>query len=68
MALGLFDDVGEVSAPTVFHEDVHNPCIAVHVSVDVSYNVLVVKVFENVPRIPRVLAATGRRQIGRAHV
>ncbi len=48
MFRSLFDDGGQVTTSTVFHEDVENARIPVDVSVDVSYNVFVVKVFEDV--------------------
>lgn len=54
MFRSLFDDGGQVPASTVFHEDVENACIPVNVSVDVSYNMFVIKVFENVSSEERV--------------
>lgn len=44
----LFDDGGEVAATAVFHENVENSSVSVDVSVMVSYNVVVMQVFENV--------------------
>ena len=48
MPLCQFDDVGEVAASTVLHEDVENTSVAVDVSIVISYNVLVMEVFEDV--------------------
>lgn len=48
MFRSLFDDGGQVTTSTVFHEDVENACIPVNVSVDVSHNMFVMKVFEDV--------------------
>ena len=44
----LLDDGGEVATPAVLHEDVENSSVSVDVSVVVSYNVVVMKVLENV--------------------
>lgn len=44
----LFDDGGEVSATAVFHENVENASVSIDISVVVSYNVVVMEVFEYV--------------------
>jgi len=44
----LLDDSGEVTTATVLHEDVENSSVSVDISVVVSYNVVVMKVLENV--------------------
>ena len=46
----LFDDGGEVATAAVLHEDVENSSVSVDVSIVVSYNVVVMKVLENVSR------------------
>jgi uncharacterized alkaline shock family protein YloU len=46
----LFDNGREVAATTVFHEDVENASVPVDVCVVVSYNVVVMQVFEDVAR------------------
>ena len=48
VSLGLFDDAGEVAATAVFHENVEYPGVAVDVAVMISYNVVMVQVFEDV--------------------
>ena len=48
MSLSVLDDRREVAAPTVFHEDIQNACISVHVSVVITYNVFVVEVLQDV--------------------
>jgi uncharacterized alkaline shock family protein YloU len=45
----LLDNGGEVATAAVFHKDIENSSVSVDVSVVVSYNVVVMKVFENVP-------------------
>ena len=50
VSLSVLDDRREVAAPTVFHEDIQNACISVHVSVVITYNVFVVEVLQNVAR------------------
>lgn len=54
MFRSLFDDGGQVPASTVFHKDVENARIPVNVSVDVSYNVFVIKVFQDVSSGERI--------------
>ena len=44
----LFNDGGEVAAAAVFHKDVENPSVSVDVSIVISYNVVVMKVLQNV--------------------
>jgi hypothetical protein len=46
--LCLFDYGREVPATAVFHEDVEDTCLSVDISVMISYNVFVVKVFQNI--------------------
>ena len=41
----LFNDGGEVAAAAVFHENIENPSVSVDISVVVSYNVTVMKMF-----------------------
>jgi hypothetical protein len=41
----MFDDVREVSATAVFHENVENTAIAVHITVVIAYDMLVSEVF-----------------------
>ena len=48
VSLSVLDDRREVAAPTVFHEDIQNACISVHVSVVITYNVFVVEVLQDV--------------------
>ncbi len=55
MFFSFYDDSGQVSASAVFHEDVVNARLDVSVSFDVSYNVFVMKIFEDV-------ASEGRRR------
>ncbi len=40
--LRLLDDGGQVAAPTILHEDVELPCLAVNVAVIVSHDMVVV--------------------------
>jgi len=44
----LFDDGGEVATAAVFHENVENSSVSINVSVVISYNVVVMKVLENI--------------------
>jgi len=46
MFRSLSDEDGQISASTVFHEDVENASVMVNYSVDVLYNVFMTKVFE----------------------
>ena len=54
MPLCYLDDVGQVSATTVLHENVQDARIAVNVSVVIAYNVFVMEVLEDVARRARV--------------
>jgi len=44
----LIDDGGKVATAAVFHEDIENSSISINVSVVVLYNVVMMKVLENV--------------------
>jgi len=44
----LLDDGGEVATSAVLHEDVENASVYVDLSVMVSYNVVMMKVLENI--------------------
>jgi len=44
----LFDNSTKVATTAVFHDNIENSSISVDVSVVISYNVVVVKVLENV--------------------
>lgn len=46
--LGLFDNCGEVTSTTVFHENVEYSCIAVYVTIVIAYDMFMVKVFEDI--------------------
>ncbi len=48
MFRSLFNDGGQVSAPTVFSYDVENACIFVNALFNVLHDVFVTEVFENV--------------------
>jgi hypothetical protein len=48
MLLSLLDDRRQVSAPTVFHEDIQHTRIAVNVTVVVLHDVCVVEVLQDV--------------------
>ena len=44
----LSDDGGEVATAAIFHEDIENSSGSINVSVMISYNVVVMKVLQNV--------------------
>ena len=44
----LLDDGGEIATAAVLHEDVENASVSVKISVVVSYNVVMMKILENV--------------------
>jgi uncharacterized alkaline shock family protein YloU len=44
----LFDDGGEVATATVLHENIENTGVSVNISVVISYNVVVMKVLQNI--------------------
>lgn len=46
--LCLFDDAGEVTTTAVLHKDVEDTSVSVDVPVMISYDVLVVQLFEDV--------------------
>lgn len=48
MPLCYLDDVGQVSATTVLHENVQNACFSIHMSIIVSNNILMMKIFQYV--------------------
>ena len=48
LTLCLLDDRGEVAATTVLHEDVHDACLAVDVTVMIAHNMFMVEVLEDV--------------------
>lgn len=55
---GLLDDIGEVATAAVFHEYIEYASIPVDITVVISYNVIVMEVFQDVPM---VLSAVGSR-------
>ena len=48
MSLRLFDDTREVAATAILHEDIQDTGLSVDVAVMISYNVVMVQVFEDV--------------------
>lgn len=46
----LFDDGGQVSTTAVLHKNIEDTSVSINVTVVISYNVVVVQVFEDVSR------------------
>lgn len=53
--LRLLDDAGEISSAAVFHEDVEDARIAIDMAIMVTDNMVVMEVFEDVPRNVKIV-------------